>query len=114
MLAKNDTLSITTSSESAYGSIRLNFANLDVSRNPVLQFIQNDKVIDSAELPQTLFYRKLYKPGEYELRILYDADKNMTWTPGNYELKKQPEIVIRIPRKITIKSNWDNEVNVNL
>jgi len=114
MLAKNDTLRIKTTSESEYGSIRLNFTNLDLNRNAVLQFVQNDKIVDSVAMQQTLFYRKLYKPGEYELRILYDADKNMTWTQGDYALKKQPEIVVRVTRKITIKSNWDNEVNVNL
>ena len=114
MLAKNDTLSIKTSSESEYGSIRLQFSNLDLNRNPVLQFVQNGLVIDSFALTQLVFYKKLYKPGDYDMRILYDADKNMTWTPGNFDIKKQPEIVVRIPRKLTIKQNWDNEVNVNL
>lgn len=114
MLAKNDTLSFKTRSESEYGSIRLRFANLDISRNPVLQLIQNNKIVDSAGMTGTEFYRRLYKPGDYNLRILYDDDKNMTWTPGNFELKKQPEIVVNIPRKLTIKQNWDNEVNINL
>ncbi|MEO8711801.1 MAG: Ig-like domain-containing protein [Parafilimonas sp.] len=114
MLAKNDTINFKTSSESEYGSIRLRFADLDLSRNPVLQFVQNDKIVDSVALTKTELYRKLYKPGDYDLRILYDEDKNLTWTPGNFELKKQPEIVIRIPRKLTIKENWDNEVNINL
>ncbi|HEX5151714.1 MAG TPA: Ig-like domain-containing protein [Parafilimonas sp.] len=113
-LAKNDTLSFQTSSESEYGSIRLRFGNLDLGRNPVLQFIQGDKIVDSAALTGAEFYRKLYKPGDYDLRILYDTDKNMTWTPGSYALKRQPEISIRIPRKLTIKPNWDNEVNINL
>lgn len=115
MLAKNDTLNIHTNSESDYGSIRLRFlSNLDLSKNPVLQFIQSDKIVDSVALTGTEFYRRLYKPGDYDLRVLYDTDKNMTWTPGNFEMKKQPEIVIRIPRKLTIKQNWDNEVNINL
>ncbi len=43
-----------------------------------------------------------------------DEDKNLTWTPGNFALKKQPEIVVRIPRKLTVKKNWDNEGNVDL
>jgi hypothetical protein len=33
---------------------------------------------------------------------------------GSYDLKRQPEISIRIPRRLTIKQNWDNEVNINL
>ncbi len=113
-LAKNDTINFQTASESEYGSIRLQFFKLDTSKNPVLQFVQNNLVVDSVALTSDIFYRKLFKPGDYDLRILYDTDKNMTWTPGDFELKKQPEIVIAIPRKITIKQNWDNEVNVNL
>ena len=114
MLAKNDTINFKTSSESEYGSIRLRFANLELDKSPVLQLLQNNIIVDSVALTSTEFYRKLYKPGEYDLRILYDTDKNMTWTPGNFELKKQPEIVIDIPRKLIIKQNWDNEVNINL
>jgi hypothetical protein len=107
-LAKNDTINFLTSSESMYGSIRLRFVNLELNRNPVLQLIQNNTIVDSVSLTQTEFYRRLYKPGDYDMRILYDSDKNLTWTPGNFTLK------IRIPHKLTIKQNWDNEVNVNL
>ena len=113
-LAKNDTLSFKTSAESNYGSIRLRFTNLALDKNPVLQLLMNNIIVDSVALTTTEFYRRLYKPGDYNLRILYDDDKNMSWTPGNFDLKKQPEIVISIPRKLTIKQNWDNEINVNL
>jgi len=113
-LEQNDTLGFRTKPESDYGSIRLRFSNLNMGNSPVLQLVQNDKVVDSTALTGTEFFRKLYKPGEYEMRILYDEDKNMTWTPGSYALKKQPEIVIYIPRKLSIKPNWDNEINVNL
>jgi hypothetical protein len=113
-LAKNDTINFKTSSESEYGSIRLRFANLQLDKTPVLQLLQNNIIVDSVALTSAGFYRKLYKPGEYNLRILYDNDKNMTWTPGSFELKKQPEIVIRIPKPVTIRQNWDNEVNIEL
>ncbi|MFT4152778.1 Ig-like domain-containing protein [Parafilimonas sp.] len=114
MLAKTDTLKFQTANESEYGSVRLRFPTIDLSLNPVVQFIQNDKVIDSAALTGIEFYRKLYKPGDYELRILYDEDKNLTWTAGSFDLKRQPEIVIRLPRKFTVKKNWDNEGEINL
>ena len=112
--AKTDTIKFQTAAESEYGSIRLQFPTLDLSKNPVLQITQSDKIVDSIALTSLLFYRKLFQPGDYELRILYDEDKNLTWTPGNFALKKQPEIVVRIPRKLTVKKNWDNEGEVNL
>lgn len=111
---KIDTVNFQTKPESEYGSVRLRFFNIDMNNHPVLQLIQSNKVVDSVALTNNEFYRKLYKPGEYEMRILYDDDRNLSWTPGSYALKKQPEIVVNIPRKLTIKPNWDNEINVNL
>lgn len=113
-LAKIDTITLATKSESAYGSIRLRFTNLDVAKNPVLLFFENSQLKESIPLMQTELYRKLYEPGDYELRILYDENKNGVWDAGNFDLKKQPEIVQQIPKQINVKVNWDNEVTINL
>jgi hypothetical protein len=54
-------------------------------------------------------------PGEYELRILYDTNKNGVWDPGEFFNKhKQPEVVVPIERKINVKSNWQNEFELVL
>lgn len=113
-LAKSDTVSFVTKRENQYGSLRLQFNDLDLGRNPVLQFVQDEKIIKSYPLTATNWYQRLFEPGDYELRILYDDNKNGQWDPGNFNLKKQPEIVHRIPRKVTIKPNWDNEIEINL
>jgi hypothetical protein len=113
-LTKADTLTITTKDAEDYGQVRLRFGNLDLSKNPVLQIVQNDVVIDSVPLTGREWRRSLFKPGEYELRILFDANKNGIWDPGNFKLKKQPEIVQSLPRKISIRANWENEIDINL
>jgi len=113
-LAKNDTISFKTKSESDYGSIHLHFNNLDLSRNPVLEFVQEEKVVKSVPLTSIDWSQKLFEPGEYNLRILYDDNKNGVWDPGNFDEKRQPEIVQRVPRKLNIKNNWDNDVDVIL
>ncbi len=113
-LAKIDTISFKTKKESEYGSMRLRFNNIDLSKNPVLEFVKDNKIIDAYSLTQKELFRKLYRPGDYELRILYDDNKNGVWDPGNFDLKRQPEIVQKIPKKLTIKGNWDNEVDIIL
>lgn len=111
---KQDTISFETKSEREYGSIMIRFAGLDIAKNPVLQLVQSNQVKDSVPLSGTEFKQKLIAPGEYEVRVLYDNNRDGTWTPGNFILKKQPEIVVRIPEKINIRANWDNEVNIEL
>jgi len=113
-LSKNDTIALTTKRQEDYGSIRIRFTNLDLSRNPVIQIVQNDVVVDSLPLTGREFRRDIFKPGEYDLRILYDSNKNGTWDPGNFRLKKQPEIVLALARKISIKARWENEEEINL
>ena len=114
MPAKNDTLQFGTKPEADYGNILIRFANLDLTKNPVLQFVQGINIVDSVVLTQNEWSRKLFPPGDYTIRILYDENKNGTWDPGNFETKKQPEITILIPRKITVKANWDNETDIKL
>ena len=115
LLTKADTIKFITKKEADYGSVRIRFPNIDLSKNPVLQIVQNDKILESVTLLKNDFQRKLFPPGAYELRILYDTNKNGVWDTGNFfGTKRQPEVVFLIPKQLAIKSNWDNEVTINL
>jgi hypothetical protein len=114
-IAKNDTLSFRTKKQSDYGLVRLRLINLDFSRNPVLQFVQSDQVKFAYPMTGREFYAKLFPPGEYDLRILYDENKNGVWDAGTFfEKHRQPEKVAPIDRKLTVKANWDNIVDITL
>jgi hypothetical protein len=113
-LPKADTIRFSTRKEIEYGSIRLRFTNLKLNQNPVLQFIQSDKLIESIPLNNSELFRKFFRGGTYEMRILYDTNKNGIWDTGNFKSKKQPEIVQLITKPLSVKSNWDNEVTINL
>ncbi|MFI5193586.1 MAG: Ig-like domain-containing protein [Chitinophagales bacterium] len=114
-LLKTDTISFATKKESDYGTLLLRFRNLALSHHPVLLFYQNDKLIKSYVFGKSLRYtNKLFDPGDYDLRILYDDNQNGVWDPGNFFEHRQPEKVQPIGRKLTVKSNWDNEVDITL
>lgn len=113
-LPKSDTIRFRTKKETDYGSIKLNFKNLSLKNNPVLQFVVSDNVVRSFPLTSSQFVFKLFTPGEFELRILHDDNKNGHWDPGNYNLKKQPEKVQSIPQKINIRADWENESDIEL
>lgn len=115
ILAKADTINFRTKLESDYGSIKIRLNNLSLASNPVLQFVQSEVIVESVPLTGNELNRKLFREGSYELRILYDFNKNGTWDPGSFGLnKKQPEIVQLIPNIFNVKGNWDNELIINL
>lgn len=118
-LLKIDTITIQTKKEVEYGEVRIRIPNLDLSKNPVLQFIQGDAVKYSYSfVGRKEFKVQLFQPGEYELRLLFDNNKNGKWDAGEFFGKhKQPERVIPIgsaKKKFNVKANWDNEVDVTL
>ncbi len=113
-LAKSDTLRFTTKSESDYGNIRLKFTNFDKSKNPVLQFVINNEVILSYPLTDANWNAPLFEPGEYEMRILYDDNKNGRWDAGNFAARKQPEKVYSVPQKLAVRQNFEKDVIIEL
>jgi uncharacterized protein (DUF2141 family) len=113
-LAKSDTLKFTTKKETDYGSITLSFTHLEKFAHPVLQFVVNNEVVASYRLTSKTWTQKLFKPGEYYLRILDDQNNNGVWDPGSYHLKRQPEKVYSIPQVVSIRANWDNERDIIL
>jgi len=114
-LLKTDTISFTTKKQADYGSLKVSFTNIDLSRNPVLQFSQNGQVIKTFPLSTIELYQTLFYPGDYDLSILYDENKNGHWDPGKFfGGRKQPELVRPLNKKITIRPNWDNEFEITL
>lgn len=109
-LSKNDTVKFATLDEKNYGSIKLR-CNQNAN-NAVLQVISNGKLFMSLPLTAKEIFKKLFKPGDYELRVLLDENQNGIWDAGNYNQKKQPEKVIALTTKLLIKANWDNELEL--
>jgi hypothetical protein len=114
-LLKSDTISFTTRALTEYGKLTIRFRNLDLSKNPVLQFVQSNNVMASFPLTSETFTQPLFEPGEYNLRMLTDDNKNGKWDPGEFFGKhKQPEIVRPLTRRITVRPNWDDVVEIVL
>jgi hypothetical protein len=114
-ILRNDTIFIQTKKNSDYGAVRLRFLGLSMADNPVLQFVQGNEVKYSYVFRTNTFTAPLFRPGEYELRIVSDTNRNGVWDTGQFFGEhRQPERVRRISRKINVKANWDNEVDIQL
>jgi uncharacterized protein (DUF2141 family) len=113
-LTKSDTIRFTAKKAADYGSIVLRFRNLKTADHPVLQFVKDQEIYRSVAITAATWSDKLFPPGDYELRILFDSNNNGKWDPGNYAKKLQPERAITLDTKLNIKANWDNERDVKL
>lgn len=114
-LLKTDTLNFTTKQRSDYGQVKIRIRNIDLAKNPVLQFVQNDVVVVSGAVKSGTFTSNLFTPGDYELRILYDANNNGKWDAGQFfGAKKQPELVKPVQRKLSVKPGFENELDLSL
>jgi hypothetical protein len=111
-LTRNDTLKFNSKKETDYGSLLLRFKNMDLNRHPVIQFLSGETIKYSSPITAAEWSKKLFLPGEYEIRILFDSNQNGKWDPGNYSLKLQPEKAFSLPQKISIKADWENERDI--
>ena len=114
-LLKTDTIHFTTKKQTDYGSIKIAFVNIDPSQNPVLQFSLNGQIVKTYPIINDQVYDQLFNPGDYDLSILYDKNKNGRWDTGQFfGARRQPELVRPLNKKITIRPNWDNEYEIRL
>lgn len=109
-LLKTDTLSFAAKTLKEYGQVKISFLNLDFSKNPVLQIVQAGVVKNSYPIKQQEFELQFYPPGDYDLQILYDRNKNNRWDPGDFFGKRtQPELITPLERKLNVKADWTTE-----
>lgn len=114
-LIKVDTLRFKTKPESSYGTAILRINGFQQFEHPVLLLIQDQKVKFSYPITQNLLRIDLLPPGDYQLKLLIDANQNGRWDTGKFMgLKRQPELVRNLNLNLNIRSNWDNEMNLIL
>ena len=111
---RTDTLSIRTKAESDYGNLVLRFKNFKNDTPLLLQFVKSNEVVYSSPVTAAIWSNKLFTPGDYELRLLFDTNKNGQWDPGDYFLNRQPERIRVLDEKLGIRANWDNEREISL
>jgi len=108
----NDTLSyqISTKKIEDYGNLKVKLEN--VKHYPVIlelidfrgEALASEYIESNNEINFNLL-----NPAVYNLRIIYDDNKNKKYDPGNYLEKNYAEEVIYLSKEIDVRANWDIE-----
>ena len=111
---KTDTLSFITKRTTEYGSLDIKIDHIDTASHPIIMLKKENKIFLQQKIVEKRYRIKLFKPGDYQIEILYDLNNNGKWDTGNFWEKRQPEHNIPSKQVLQIKANWDNEVKVDL
>ncbi|MEY5045277.1 MAG: hypothetical protein RL713_502 [Bacteroidota bacterium] len=113
-ILKTDTLTFNAKKEADYGSVDLKIENFDSTLHPIVFLNKNSKTFLKQSLIKNRYKVKLFEPGDYEVKILFDLNNNGKWDTGDYWKKIQPERVVARKKPISIRANWDNEILIDL
>ncbi|HKR03056.1 MAG TPA: Ig-like domain-containing protein [Bacteroidia bacterium] len=94
-----------------FGSVLLKIKTDEKSANYIVQLVNDkDQMIREKNITSSgVINFEFLIPGTYQVKIIYDDNKNNRWDAGNYLKKIQPENVVYYKEKITVRANWDLE-----
>ena len=105
---QNDTLNFKASTklQSSYGNVRIQIVNGVYPLIIQMTTEKGDVVEEKIALNQTPIDFTEFDTGVYFLRVVFDSNKNGTYDPGNYLLKRQSERVSYYPEPIEVRADW--------
>ena len=97
-----------TGSPADYGNLRLNLQG-SLSFPLIVELIdQKEALVRSKYLTGFEEVQFPYlTPGNYRVRIIFDANQNRKWDTGSFLERLQPERVIYYPGAIEMRANWE-------
>ncbi|MDQ3192008.1 MAG: Ig-like domain-containing domain [Bacteroidota bacterium] len=109
----NDTItnSFKVNSAESYGSILLSITVPEKQHQFIIELSKDKNMVRKMVINQDETVEFTYlNPGSYNLKITYDENNNEKWDTGNYLKKKQPEKVVYYSSGVTVRPNWDMEL----
>lgn len=100
-----------TKREEDYGKLKI-MVSRNYTSDSVLLYVYKEK--DSVYLKpvtDSVISLSLLPPGQYNMRLIIDANRNGRWDPGNLLLHIPPEKVYPYETTILLKAGWENEID---
>jgi uncharacterized protein (DUF2141 family) len=102
--------------KSGFGNLVLNITGLDSAKHYVFRILNQGKLITSrvfSGADQFQFDLPQLKPATYTLEVIFDENENGKWDPGNFLMRKHPEIIKQFTLD-PIRPDWDMEQTVEI
>jgi len=110
-------ISFSKKTEKDYGNLIINYKVVNSNNADfIVELLSSDKKVIAKNIisnSKTVEYKHLL-PGNYQIRVIEDRNRNGKWDTGNYRNKIQPEYLFTISKEITIRGFWDIEEDVEL
>ncbi len=109
----NDTVvyNLKTNKYQDYGNLELSLSG-NVTYPVIVQLTDDKGEVVKRELyalEPKIFYFNHLNPAKYQIRVIYDHNKNKRWDTGDYLQKIQPERVSYAPKPIEMRANWEEK-----
>ena len=103
--------------EPDFGNLKLKILNADSSMTYIVQLKdeKNRLVAENSfsNASAVEFNYPLLEPIKYSVQLIHDKDRNGYLTTGNYLQKIQSE-VLSSPKPVSLRADWDNELEIDL
>ena len=103
--------------EPDFGNLKLKILNADSTMSYIVQLKdEKNRLVSENSFSNTSsieFNYPLLEPIKYSVQLIHDKDRNGYLTTGNYLQKIQSE-VLSSPKPVSLRADWDNELEIDL
>ena len=99
-----------------YSLLTLKVTVPDTGKQYVVELLNDQKNVLRSDIIRknaTIIYRN-YLTGKYQVRVIYDDNKNGKWDSGNVKQRIQPENIWVDGSIITLRPNWEQETPITI
>lgn len=91
-----------------YSTIRFNLTGIPEGESMIVELLNSqDKPVASEPVIDGTATFTFVAPNTYYARAYVDSNRNGQWDTGSISEKRQPEDVYYMPKKLSLKKNWD-------
>jgi uncharacterized protein (DUF2141 family) len=93
-----------------YGNLIVNVDSVFAESGIIQLLNMKSELIKEVTIEKQMTFNNLL-PGDYQIRLILDADANGKWSEGNMSTFTEPEKVIYYSGTAKVKSKWDKEID---